>query len=440
MEIAMKTTIGKLKMLLGKQVTLEGWVHTIRAQKRMQFLILRGHDGKVQCLVDSKTQPELAATVAALPRESTVRIYGKVAANPQVSLGGIEVFIESIKTFSTSGPSLPIDLSSPTTSGVEPRMDWRFLDLRRPESRLIFEIQTEAEWAMRQYWRQERFIEIHTPKMMATASETGAELFSIDYFGGQAYLAQSPQFYKQMAMASGFDRVFEIAPVFRANPSFTSRHDTEFTSVDVELSWIDTHDDVMAFEEKWLQHVLSHLADRFGDRVNDVFCVSITVPTLPFPRIPMAEALHAVETAGHTNERRGDLDPAGERTLCEIIEKEFAHEFVFVTDYPFSVRPFYHMREADGERLTRSFDLLWKGLEVTTGAQREHRVDILEEQALEKGLSLDHIDFYLDFFRYGCPPHGGFGFGLTRMLMVLLGLPAVRETTFLTRTPNRLAP
>ena len=430
----------KLQDQIGETVEIEGWVHMVRSQKRMRFLVIRIDGGKIQCVVDNQTQPELGEIVSRLTRESIVRISGVVVENKQVGLGGLEIQIQTIEHLSLADPALPIDITSPTQSGIELRMDWKFLDLRRPESRLIFEIQTEVEWAMRQYWKQNRFIEIHTPKLMATASESGAELFEVGYFGKKAYLAQSPQFYKQMAMASGFDRVFEIAPVFRANPSFTSRHDTEFTSVDVELSWIESHENVMQFEELWLSHVLAHVANVFGARISESFGVEVIVPSVPFPRIPVAEALRIIEERGHRNEREGDLDPAGERLLCEAVLSEYGHEFAFVTDYPFSVRPFYHMRYEEGERLTKSFDLLWKGLEVTTGAQREHRYDVLEKQAREKGLHTEHIQFYLNFFRYGCPPHGGFGFGLTRMLTVLLGLPAVREATFLVRTPNRLTP
>ena len=430
----------KLQDQIGETVEIEGWVHTVRSQKRMRFLVIRIDGGKIQCVVDNQTQPELGETVSRLTRESIVRISGVIVENKQVGLGGLEIQIQTIEHLSLADPALPIDITSPTQSGIEPRMDWKFLDLRRPESRLIFEIQTEVEWAMRQYWKQNRFIEIHTPKLMATASESGAELFEVGYFGKKAYLAQSPQFYKQMAMAAGFDRVFEIAPVFRANPSFTSRHDTEFTSVDVELSWIESHENVMQFEECWLSHVLAHVANVFGAHISESFGVEVIVPSVPFPRIPLAEALRIIEERGHRNEREGDLDPAGERLLCEAVLSEQGHEFAFVTDYPCSVRPFYHMRYEEGERLTKSFDLLWKGLEVTTGAQREHRYDVLEKQAREKGLYTEHIQFYLNFFRYGCPPHGGFGFGLTRMLTVLLGLPAVREATFLVRTPNRLTP
>ena len=432
------TSIGQLHGCISSDVHIQGWVHAIRIQKRVAFLVIRDAKGRTQCIVDRQTQPELAAVVESLTRESVVRVSGTVVAGP--GPGAVEIHSKEVVIHSLSTPSPPIDPAALDQAGVETRMDWRYLDLRRPANHLIFEIQTEIEWAMRQHWREHAFIEIHTPKLMATASESGAELFEVGYFGEKAYLAQSPQFYKQMAMASGFDRVFEIAPVFRANPSFTSRHDTEFTSVDVEMSWIDSHDDVMRFEEQWLTAVLTHVSETFADRIKSTFDTEVVVPELPFPSIPMAHAQQIVSDSGHRNERNGDLDPAGERILSEHIQKEFGHEFVFVIDYPVDVRPFYHMRMEDEPGLTKSFDLLWKVLEVTTGAQREHRLDRLETQAVECGLTPEHIRFYLDFFKFGCPPHGGFGFGLTRMLMVLLGLPAVRETTFLTRTPRRLAP
>jgi aspartyl-tRNA synthetase len=261
------------------------------------------------------------------------------------------------------------------------------------------------------------------------------------YFDTTAYLAQSPQFYKQMAMAAGFGRVFEIGPVFRANPSFTARHDTEFTSVDVELSWIESHDDVMDFEERLLARMLADVVAEFGDRIRDVFGVEPVVPDRPFPRITLDEAHDVIAASGHEVERAGgDLDPEGERRVAEAVRSKHGHEFVFVTDYPTSVRPFYHMRYDDRPGVTRSFDLLWKGLEVTTGAQREHRHERLAAQAAEKGLSEASVGYSLDFFKYGCPPHGGFGLGLTRLLMILLDIRNVREVTFLYRGPNRLSP
>lgn len=433
-----RTLIAELKNNVGKEVKIKGWVHVLRDQKNMQFLVLRDHTGLVQVAHERKSNPDLAAIITTLTAESAVEVTGVVVENEKVKLGQIEVVLHSLKIANLSQLQLPIA----DDSSLDVRLDWRFLDLRRAQNLLIFQIQTTAEHTMRTYWLNHGFVEIHSPKLMGTPSESGAELFQLEYFGRYAYLAQSPQFYKQMGMAAGFDRVFEIGPVFRANPSFTSRHDTEFTSVDVEISWIDSYEDVMVFEEKWLQHILGVIADKHGKAIRETFGVDIVVPALPFPRIPMAEAHNLVAKHGHILpiEGKGDLDPEGERIVARHVEAEYGHEFVFITEYPISVRPFYHMRFEDRPQVTKSFDLVWKGLEITTGAQREHRYDVLARQAQEKGLSLEPIKYYLDFFKYGCPPHGGFGFGLTRMLMVMLGVKNVREVTYLYRGPNRLEP
>jgi aspartyl-tRNA synthetase len=256
-----------------------------------------------------------------------------------------------------------------------------------------------------------------------------------------AYLAQSPQFYKQMAMAAGFGKVFEVGPVFRANPSFTSRHDTEFTSVDVEIAWIESHEDVMDFEERWLAHVLAAVKDAHGEQIERTFGAGLVVPTLPFPRVSLAEAKEMLRDEGHQVPGAAhDLDPPSERALSALFKETEGHEFVFVIDYPTTVRPFYHMRHTDDDTLTKSFDLLWRGIELTTGAQREHRYEQLMAQAYDKGVDPDPIQYYLDFFRFGAPPHGGFGFGLTRLLMQMLGQENVREVTFLYRGPHRLEP
>jgi aspartyl-tRNA synthetase len=308
---------------------------------------------------------------------------------------------------------------------------------------LVLEVQTTVERAMRSYWAARGFIELHSPKLMHSASESGSETFSTPYFDlGRAYLAQSPQFYKQMAMAAGLERVFEIGPVFRAEPSMTPRHATEFTSVDVEISWIASHEDVMAFEEAWLRHVILAVREAHGLRIEQEFGVEIADPVTPFPRISLAHAHRLLREMGHaipSVTKAGDIDPEGERLIASRMRDERGSAFVFLTDYPAALRPFYHMRHPDNPGLTRSFDLLWNGIEITTGAQREHRFPILRQQAQEAGLG-ESVAYYLDFFRYGCPPHGGFGLGLARIVMLLLGLPSIREAVFLHRSPNRLTP
>jgi nondiscriminating aspartyl-tRNA synthetase len=433
-----RTPIAELREKVGEQVRIRGWVHAVRDQKRMQFIVLRDETGLAQAILGKEEPPsELNERVSALTAESAVSVTGTVVADERVKLGGLEVRLEELEVESLADPELPIAADS----ALEKRMDWRYLDLRRPERRLIFEVQTTAEHAMREFWRRERFIELHTPKFMGSASESGAELFKVEYFDAEAYLAQSPQFYKQMAMAAGFGKVFEVGPVFRANPSFTSRHDTEFTSVDVEISWVDSHEDVMAFEEAWLAHALARVKEEHGEAIEASFGVEVVVPQLPFPRVTLADAKELLRERGH--EAPGpehDLDPPSERALSALVKERHGHEFAFVTDYPTSVRPFYHMRHDDQPTLTKSFDLLWRGIEITTGAQREHRYERLLTQAQEKKVDIAPIQYYLDFFRYGAPPHGGFGFGLTRLLMQLLGQENVREVTFLYRGPHRLEP
>ena len=437
-QVVQRTLAKQLGSKSGEAVRVCGWVERLRDQKKMQFLIVRDHTGSAQVVHEKSSNAELAATITSLTTESAVEITGRVILNPVVKLGGLEIVAESVTVVSKADTPLPLD----ENTGLETRLDWRFLDLRNPQNLLIFKVQTAAEHAMRSFWMSEGFIEVHSPKFMGSASESGAELFEVKYFDRKAYLAQSPQFYKQMAMAAGFDRVFEIGPVFRANPSFTSRHDTEFTSVDVEISWIDSHEEVMQLEERWLRHVLQAVEAEYGGEIKATFGTEIVVPELPFPRVTMAEAYEILEQMGHRTGRgeKGDLDHEGELLLCRHFQEKTGHEFVFVTEYPSVVRPFYHMRPEGKPHLTKSFDLLWKGLEVTTGAQREHRYDILVAQAREKGLSPEPIQYYLDFFRFGCPPHGGYGFGLTRMLMVMLGAKSVREVTYLYRGVNRLTP
>jgi aspartyl-tRNA synthetase len=295
---------------------------------------------------------------------------------------------------------------------------------------------------MREFWRKEGFIEIQTPKLLPGASEGGSEVFKLDYFGRPCCLAQSPQLYKQMAMGSGFDRVFEIGPAFRAELSLTTRHATEFTSIDTEMAWIDSHEDVMTMQERCLAQTLRVISEEHGEAVRKTFGVEVSIPKLPFPRITIKDAYNYSAAMGYQvpRETKGDLDPEGERRVSQYVKQELGHEFAFVTDYPVSVRPFYHMRPEHDQTITKSFDLIWKGVEVTTGGQREHRYTKLVAQAQEKGVDPESIRDYLNFFRFGMPPHGGYGLGLARLLMQLLELKSIRDSSFLFRGPHRLTP
>ncbi|MPZ89860.1 MAG: aspartate--tRNA(Asn) ligase [Nitriliruptorales bacterium] len=433
-----RVMVADLAQHVGETVSVSGWVHTLRLQSKMQFVVVRDHTGMVQVTHRrGETGEALEADLEHLTAESAVRIVGQVVDNPVVKLAGLEIVPESVEVLNRAEAPLPID----ERTGLEHRLDWRFLDVRkRASAQLLFAVQTTLEQGMRGYVYAQGCTEMHTPKLMGTASESGAEVFKLGYFDRSAYLAQSPQFFKQMAIAAGIDRVFEIGPVFRAEPSFTSRHATEFTGVDVELAWITDVEDVMVFEERMLAYALGQVAEVHGEAIEEHFGVQVVVPEVPFPRITMAEAQEILRARDSNPAGKEDLDSEGERGVAAYIKEETGHDFVFVTHYPTSIRPFYHMRPADRPDLTLSFDLLWKGLEVTTGAQREHRYDVLLKQAAEKGMSTEPLQDYLNCFRYGCPPHGGLGMGLGRVLMVLLGLESIRETTFLFRGPNRLTP
>jgi aspartyl-tRNA synthetase len=430
-----RSFISDLPSLIGQRVKLCGFAEAIRDQKRMRFIILRDATGKVQ-LTQTKDNSDLTATLDVLTPESSVIITGRVSAAPSVKLGGLEVAIESVDIAGLADARLPVA----EDSGLDKWIDHRQVSLRYPAQQLVFAVQTTLEDAMRGFWRRLGFREIHSPKLMGTFSESGAEVFAVKYFDTTAYLAQSPQFYKQMAIAGGMEKVFEIGPAFRAEPSFTSRHETEFTSIDMELGWIEDHRELMTIEERLLSHAIAAVADAHGEEIMRLFGVDVVSPAIPFPKLTFEEARDTLKELGHALPRRDDLGAEGERILAEHMAATTNHEFLFITDYPASGRAFYHMRHDHRPDQTKGFDLLWRGMEITTGAQREHRYECLVAQAAEQGHKLDALSDYLDFFRYGCPPHGGMGTGLGRLLMRMLNTASIREVTLLSRTPKRLRP
>jgi nondiscriminating aspartyl-tRNA synthetase len=437
-----RTLIKDLSSKIGQVVEVQGWMQTLRDQKQIQFMILRDRTGLVQVTLWKPDDPHMAGQISHLNTETALTIVGRVAANEIVKLNQLEIQLQSFQIDGEAESPLPLDPTSENLPQIDYRLDWRYLDLRRTQNLLLFQIQTTVTMAMREYWLKNGFIEIFTPKIMGTPSESGAELFTIEYFERKAYLAQSPQFYKQMAMASGFERVFEIGPAFRADPSFTSRHMTEFVSVDMEMSWIDSDEDVMQFQENWLAYIYSRVIEQHGEEISEVYGFDLGMPSLPFPRIPVNDANEICEKLGYAlpPENKGGMDPQSERIIGQYVKEKYHHDFVFLTEWPMTARPFYHMREEKRPGLTRSYDLIAGGLEIATGAQREHRPQYLVSQALEKGLNIEPIQFYIDFFRYGCPPHGGFGFGLARLMMIMLNLTNIREAVYLFRGPTRLSP
>ncbi|MDE1857397.1 MAG: aspartate--tRNA(Asn) ligase [Candidatus Micrarchaeota archaeon] len=427
----------------GKEICLAGFVTNTRiVSKKLKFVVLEDWTGEVQLTLKvGQTDQQYIDMVEALTNQSVLAVKGTVKKSDLFKKGA-ELVPSEMHVVSKSETPLPVDITGMTESTLDTRLNWRFIDIRPYKRKMVFLLTSDFERYTRDFFHKEGIVEIHTPKLLGAPSESGAELFEFDYFGRPAYLAQSPQFYKQMAICSGMEKVFEVGPVFRAEKSLTYRHATEFTSLDVEVSYINSIDDVINLEERWLVYAMGKIKEEWGDRIKEYYGREVVVPKAPFPRISMYEAYDVLDGLGFEIMKGDDLDSAAEKALFKHMKEKTGSDFLFVTDYPVKVRPFYHMRGKDkhGHPITHSYDLLYKGLEITTGAQREHRYDHLSKQAVEKGLSPENIQFYLDFFRYGAPPHGGWGFGITRMIMQLLDLENIRESTLLPRDPNRLYP
>lgn len=418
----------------GEKFRIAGFVENLRNKRTMAFLVIRDVTGKVQVTLEKEKNPELAALVDTLTVQSVVTVEGEVVANDYVKLGGIEMIPEAMIVESIAD-ALPIK----DDSEIDSKMDFRWIDLRREQNHVMLKLQTALTAAMREFLVARGFIEIHTPKLIGAASESGSEVFEVKYFDTKAYLAQSPQFYKQMAMAAGLDRIFETGPVFRAEKSYTNKHATEFTGFDLEFSYVTSAEDVMRMEEELLTYAFGKVAPLFNEDVKRLFGKEIVVPTMPFPRIKLKDLYAELEARyGYTvaESAKGDLTTDAEHLCAKFSMEKYGSEFLFVTDYDAKERAFYHRRDERG--VPMGYDLIWRGCEITTGAVREHRYEILKAQADEKGLTKD-VEFYLQFFRYGCPPHGGFGLGIDRLTMLFLGL-SIKEAEFLFRGPNRLTP
>jgi aspartyl-tRNA synthetase len=417
-------------------VNLAGWARSLRIHKGLIFIDLRDLSGQMQLVVLESSEAFLEASKLTL--ESVIAVSGELQEKPakkgdDSGIKDYELLVQTLEILSLANENLPIPVSTKADNEAEAdlRFDYRWLDLRQENKQLIFKTWSKLEEGFREELTRLGFMQIYTPCLMSTASETGSEVFEVKYFDRKAYLSQSPQFYKQMAIASGLEKVFTFGPVFRAEKSFTTRHVTEFTGWDFEFAYIDSHHDIMDVEEKLL---VSGFA-----KLKESVLPDIEVPTTPFPRMTLSDVKIKLKIAGVASEKQGDLSPEEEREICRLIKKEKGHDFIFVTDYPAETRAFYHMRYPDSD-ITRSFDLLYCGVEITTGAQREHRIEILEKQAVEKGMDLEELKDYLNFFRYGCPPHGGVGIGPARLIMKILDLNSVKEACFLPRDVRRLIP
>lgn len=429
-----------LEEYLNQEITIEGFVDNIRHLQYVDFLIIRDTTSKVQVTIEkNESNKKLTEIASTLTPESTVKITGIPHKNEKVKLNNMELIPTNITVTSKCLEELPLNYKDSKSAAIDTRLNYRFLDLRSDKNILMFKVQTCMINAMREFVVKNNFTEIHTPKIISAASESGSEVFEVNYFGRKAYLAQSPQFYKQMAMCAGFEKVFEIAPAFRAEKSNSYRHTTDFTSFDIEMSYLNNLDELMDFEENLFIAGLKAVKEKYGKEIKELFNVEVIVPTKPFPRIKLEELYKILEKEyGYkmNYEDVGDMNAESEKLASKYVKEKYDHEFVFITDFSAKKRAFYHKRE---NGIPQGADLIWKGCETTTLALRENNYETLCKQAKEKGLDQD-VKFYLEFFKYGCPPHGGFAIGVDRITMLLLETGSLKETMFIFRGPSRLEP
>ncbi|MEM5871384.1 MAG: aspartate--tRNA(Asn) ligase [Candidatus Aenigmatarchaeota archaeon] len=408
------------------KVKIKGWVENIRDLGNIKFITVRDREGKIQItLKRDDVSEKVYKMVDKIGKEDCIEVEGDVIKSKIAKLG-FEIIPSSIKILAVAEKPLPMDKH--VESWKDTRFDYRYLDLRNPSIQKIFIIRHKVMGFIHEFFRKNGFIEIHTPVIQASGAEGGASLFKFNYYGKEAYLRQSPQLYKQMMMASGLDKVYEIGQAFRAEKFHTRRHLSEFMSLDFEMAWIESEEDVMKVLENMFVYVLKKL--------NEETDLKIPVPELPIKRVTYDEVLKELEKTGIELEWGDDLEDSQEKKFAEIMEKK-GYEAYFITKFPSKIKPFYIMQ--DGE-ISRGIDFDYRGMELASGGQREHRYEILVRVMKEKGLDPKNFTFYLDAFRYGMPPHGGIGFGVDRFVKQILNLPDVQEAILFPRTPEKLVP
>ena len=421
--------------LLNQEAILEGAIHSIRNMGDVAFVIIRKREGLFQTVFVNE---EVDFSIHDLKEGMTVKVKGIVSKEERAPHGR-ELQIREIQVLSAPAEPLPLAIDKwKLNTSLEAKLNYRSLSLRNIQERARFKIQEALTRAFRDYLYENGFTEIHTPKIGARGAEGGANLFKLSYFHKPAVLAQSPQFYKQM-MVGVFDRVFETGPVFRAEKHNTKRHLNEYTSLDFEMGFIDSFQDIMAMETGFLQYTMELLKK---DYKTELDMLDITLPKVDeIPQVRFDEAKRLVAEKYNRQIRNPyDLEPEEEALIGRYFEEEYGADFVFVTHYPSKKRPFYAMDDPDDKTFTQSFDLLFKGLEVTTGGQRIHEYQMLLDKIEAKGMTTEGMDQYLDIFKHGMPPHGGLGIGLERLTMKLIGEDNVRETCLFPRDLSRLEP
>jgi aspartyl-tRNA synthetase len=417
----------------GANISLAGWIEDIRNIGSIAFIIVRDRRGTFQITCLKKNDPNIFEKLVNLSRESVISVYG-LCKKSDKARNGYEIIPNNVEVLSIAKTPLPLGVVDKIESDLDTRLDNRFIDLRKEEIQAIFKIRNSVVQAVHDYLQSEKFIEVHTPNIIASSSEGGTDVFKLNYFEKDAFLAQSPQLYKQTLMATGFDKVYEIAWYFRAEEHNTSRHLNESTAIDVEMAFIKDEEDVMRILENLVYKMWKKAKDNKEEL--GILKKDIILPTLPFKRITYDEVISRLNTEGLKINWGEDLGTEDEKILGKIMKNE-GHHFYFITKYPIEAKPFYTM--FDG-KYSRGFDLECNGNELASGSQRIHDVDKLVNRIKDCNLNLDGFEFYLKSFKYGMPPHGGFGFGIERFIMELLDIKNIRECILFPRDRTRLIP
>ncbi|KON30392.1 aspartyl-tRNA synthetase [miscellaneous Crenarchaeota group archaeon SMTZ1-55] len=422
-----------------EETVITGWVSTVRDLGNIKFLILRSGEGLTQVIFKRGVVAEqLMTLVETLSLEDVVAVRGRAISHPNAPRG-IEVRPSDIWVLSKAETPLPMDVSGKITSTLDTRLDWRVLDLRRPENAAVFRIQAKIVEGMEDYLREQGYLQVFTPCLMGAPSESGAEAFPVLYFNKTAFLRQDPQLHRQLLMAAGFDKIFDLGPNWRAEPSHTPRHLCEHHACAVEFAFMEDESDMIRVEEALVVATLQRVKEACADEL-ELLHAAIRIPPRPFPELRFPQIYEVLEELGKPIGYGEDYDRESEMLLWKYVREKYGTDFFFVNRFPFRVKPFYVMRVDDDPRWARSVDLLYKGLELSSGGQREHRYDRIIQQLQEKEMTVESMEWFTKFFKYGVPPHGGFCLGIERLVMQLLNVGNIREVTLFPRTPERMLP
>ena len=422
----------------GDEATVAGWVHEIRDLGGIAFLILRDRTGKIQVKFEKDEMDEaMVETALGVHRESVISVSGRVEAEERAPTG-VEVVPDAVEVLAEADPELPLDPSGKVDAELPTRLDNRTLDLRKDEVKAIFEIRAAVLRVVREYFRSVGCTEINTPKIVATGTEGGTELFPITYFGREAFMNQSPQLFKQLMVGSGLERVFEVGPIFRAEEHNTPRHLNEATMIDFESAFVDHHE-AMDVCEGTLRAAYDGVAEHCQSQLETLgLADAFAVPDGELPRLPYEEAIERVNATGELDDVLvwgDDLSTEAERALGDDVGGHY-----FITDWPAEIKPFYIQDYDDEPELSKGFDLMHPRMELVSGGQREHRYDELVAGFEQQGLDPEQFDYYTEMFRYGMPPHAGWAYGVERLVMTMLDLPNIREAVLFPRDRQRLSP